>query len=549
MTRFKTISIYAALIIASLVVLFGISRLERSIESDIKAYHLRFTGEIKNAPGWVSFTTVALGSFRGLLADLLWLHQISLKDQGSYFEMVQLANWITDLQPQFAGSAVYLGWEMAYNLSVTCSNFEDRWRWIQEGLKLLRDKAMIYNPEDTNIYFDMTRIYTEKLGNVYDDAHLFYKNKLFMETTRVMGKKPDWEAMAAVVPNFRLSDWEPERRFNEKFPPKSEARQIIDSAGYPDFETLLSAYVKFDHMPEGLVKLSSEDRDWLNNYLRAAWIWNAFRLNPHRVLAVNREFGDLDWHTCEAQGIYWSYLGLEFRPPNQRRRQLDNFIAISLQSTFRSGRPLVTDPEKMVYYIGVPNFSVVDRTLRAAEEGYELNKNDTSFLLSRNYFLRDAVVLFYTYGQTAKAEEMYKLLKKYDVGMTDSKLTLEQFYNAELAETIRFATVKDIGELLVGMIYRSIHFRVLGDNRHAAELEASADWMYNRFVEMNKARERGVELPPLEVIYRVVIDNFMKNAPKPLADRLRKLMEHAAEQAKAEKEAAAAAQSKLPEIK
>ncbi len=71
MTRFKTISIYAALIIASLVVLFGISRLERSIESDIKAYHLRFTGEIKNAPGWVSFTTVALGSFRGLLADLL----------------------------------------------------------------------------------------------------------------------------------------------------------------------------------------------------------------------------------------------------------------------------------------------------------------------------------------------------------------------------------------------------------------------------------------------------------------------------------------------
>ena len=133
--------------------------------------------------------------------------------------------------------------------------------------------------------------------------------------------------------------------------------------------------------------------------------------------------------------------------------------------------------------------------------------------------------------------------------MTDSKLTLEQFYNAELAETIRFATVKDIGELLVGMIYRSIHFRVLGDNRHAAELEASADWMYNRFVEMNKARERGVELPPLEVIYRVVIDNFMKNAPKPLVDRLRKLMEHAAEQAKAEKEAAAAAQSKLPEIK
>ena len=210
MTKIKTITTYTVLIIVSLMMMFGISRIENSLDKDVKEYHLRFTGEIKNAPAFITFTTVALGSFRGVLADILWLRQMALKDQGSYFEMVQLASWITKLQPQFAGSAVYLGWEMAYNLSVTCSNFEDRWRWIQEGIKLLRDEAMIYNPEDVDIYVDLAKLYFLKFGNVFDDAHLFYKNKLFMETSRVIGANPNWEAMANVIPWFRLMDWNEE---------------------------------------------------------------------------------------------------------------------------------------------------------------------------------------------------------------------------------------------------------------------------------------------------------------------------------------------------
>ena len=56
----------------------------------IRQHDLFFTGQINNAPPLVSFTTMALGSFRGLIADLLWLRAASLQQDKNYFEMVQL---------------------------------------------------------------------------------------------------------------------------------------------------------------------------------------------------------------------------------------------------------------------------------------------------------------------------------------------------------------------------------------------------------------------------------------------------------------------------
>ena len=84
---------YVVLIAVSIVLLAGVRYTERKLDDQVAEHKLRFTGEIKNAPPMVAFTTVALGSFRGLVADLLWLRSNSLQQKGNYFEMVQLARW------------------------------------------------------------------------------------------------------------------------------------------------------------------------------------------------------------------------------------------------------------------------------------------------------------------------------------------------------------------------------------------------------------------------------------------------------------------------
>jgi hypothetical protein len=93
----------------------------------------------KSAPPVLAFTTVALGGFRGLIANLLWVRAVELQEQDKFFEKVQLADWITKLQPHFSSVWVFQSWDMAYNISVKFDSPVDRWQWVQRGIELLRD--------------------------------------------------------------------------------------------------------------------------------------------------------------------------------------------------------------------------------------------------------------------------------------------------------------------------------------------------------------------------------------------------------------------------
>jgi len=57
---------------------------------------------LENAPPSLAFATVALGAFRGLIVDVLWIRADQLKEEGKFFDAKQLAEWITLLQPRFA---------------------------------------------------------------------------------------------------------------------------------------------------------------------------------------------------------------------------------------------------------------------------------------------------------------------------------------------------------------------------------------------------------------------------------------------------------------
>ena len=51
---------FFVLVLVSLALLFGISRVERRLDTQVAQYNLRFIGQIKNAPPMVVFTTVPI---------------------------------------------------------------------------------------------------------------------------------------------------------------------------------------------------------------------------------------------------------------------------------------------------------------------------------------------------------------------------------------------------------------------------------------------------------------------------------------------------------
>src|SRR3974390_2366978 len=81
--------------------LAGVSQVQTSLNRARDELGLTRTEPLENAPPVLVFTTVALGGFRGLIANALWIRATELQDEDKYFEMSQLAEWITALEPHF----------------------------------------------------------------------------------------------------------------------------------------------------------------------------------------------------------------------------------------------------------------------------------------------------------------------------------------------------------------------------------------------------------------------------------------------------------------
>ncbi len=193
MMNFSRTKFYKLTLLALAAILFfGSSRIQRVMNHDREALGLTRVTPLENAPPILAFTTVALGGFRGLISNALWIRANDLQENDKFFEAVQLADWITKLEPHIGQVWYFLGWNMAYNISVKFSEPEDRWRWVQRGIELLRDKGIPWNPDDTLLYRELSWFYQHKMGANLDDAHQFYKTAWASEMQELFGGKPNY---------------------------------------------------------------------------------------------------------------------------------------------------------------------------------------------------------------------------------------------------------------------------------------------------------------------------------------------------------------------
>lgn len=145
--------------------------------------HLTQAPPTQNMPPLVAFTTVALGGFRGILADVLWMRAGTLQDEGRYFELVQLSDWITKLQPRSPAVWAYHAWNMAYNISALLTDPAERWRWVRNGIALLRDEGMVANPGSPRLHQELAWLFLHKLGTELDSAGDYYRARWADEVT------------------------------------------------------------------------------------------------------------------------------------------------------------------------------------------------------------------------------------------------------------------------------------------------------------------------------------------------------------------------------
>ncbi|MBX3365646.1 MAG: hypothetical protein KF866_12895 [Phycisphaeraceae bacterium] len=133
---------------------------------------------------------IAIGAFRGLAVNFLWIRANQLKEDGKYHEAMTLARAITQLQPRFGPVWVFHAWNMAYNISVSASDPAERWQWVRRGIDLLRTDGIANNPHDMAIFRELGWIHLQKIGGYTDESNQYYKRALAAEWTEVLGEPP-----------------------------------------------------------------------------------------------------------------------------------------------------------------------------------------------------------------------------------------------------------------------------------------------------------------------------------------------------------------------
>ncbi len=165
-----------------------------------------------HATPWVRYVMVGLGGFRGVISEVLWMRAARLQEQGRYFELVQLSDWINALDPKSADAWAFSAWNLAYNIGAMLPDPRAKLKWVWAGVSLLRDRALPANPEAPSLYRELGWLYQNKIGSSDDSAHLVYKLALAAETEAdLSGAKVaaplDRAVMAEVEARFGKIDW------------------------------------------------------------------------------------------------------------------------------------------------------------------------------------------------------------------------------------------------------------------------------------------------------------------------------------------------------
>ena len=401
---------------------------------------------LENAPPVLALTTQVLGGFRGLIANALWIRSAQLQEDGKYFEMVQLADWITKLEPHITTVWTVQAWNMAFNISVKFPDYEDRWRWVQRGIELLRDDAIRYNPDQPQLYSDLAWMFQFKMGQNMDDAHFYYK-----------------------------AAW------------AGEMMQVLQGVGG-----------RFD----GLINPQNPVQQEQARLLRAK-----YKMDPLKMREVNERYGPLDWRLPEAHAIYWSSVGLDKSRKDEDVRKLRTAIYQSMNLSFQRGRLVLSSnmPPRLL-----PNLEIIPKVDAAFQEQLTNSPAHLTNGVSKAYrnFLRDVPYQYYIVNRTRDAELWLRTLRQKFPESLPADVTLAEY--AVIRAEIQTVDQRQayITGLMQAFIVNRFRAALDGQPDEAEEYLRRANELYAAYQKRTAGSQR-IAIPTVAEIQSFVADQML----------------------------------------
>lgn len=275
----------------------------------------------------IALWTQVLGWGRGLIIDVIWIRMETLKQNNKYFELVQLADWATKLAPRFPQVWDIQSWNLAYNVSCKVMSLPDRWAWVYEGIKLLRDEGIPYNPHSSMLYDRLAWIFMHKIGDQSDNAHFFHKAQFGLMMHEVLGGDGSYERLRglASTPNDV-----------EEILADPDVKPVYDACMAHEFdivEGFFDVYRRTPSVPLPVLEIANQPGyekgvRKIAAFARAKRLREEFKMDPARMIAICNEFADdkgvpapFDWRSPYPHAIYWAEAGLDKLKELKRRTE------------------------------------------------------------------------------------------------------------------------------------------------------------------------------------------------------------------------------------
>ncbi len=282
----------------------------------------------------IAVLQIAPGGLRVIALNYLWIRSQQLKDDGRLYDAKQVRELICDLMPYYSGAWNFMAWDMSWNISVATHTPQERWMWVRNGITLLRDRGLIYNPNDLLMHKQIAWTFSSKIGGYTDEMHRQYKWYWAEEIDRILGSPPPTGSTKDAIDAFRLVADAPQDRAALKPGAAAFLTELADLGVQPD-DQLLVYYNRYSDDPRrGQAILLARDPEVLDKkklakvtalmadpareadraeavaFTRRKVLVESFRMDPAWMLALMVKYGPLDWRSVHPHAIYWATLGL-----------------------------------------------------------------------------------------------------------------------------------------------------------------------------------------------------------------------------------------------
>lgn len=517
------------LILAGLLLTLASGRLEAIHQMRQEKGLVSNVEPLENAPPSLAFATVAMGAFRGLIVDILWMRADKLKEEGQFFDAKQLAEWITVLQPRFASVWDFQAWNMAYNISVAipASQWEERWRWVRNGYELLRDKGIEKNPRSILLYRSLGWIFQHKIGEVSDDCHRHYKRELALSMRQFLGYPETNKYFEKLVGSPKSLSEVTQNAQAAKFVEELKATDDV----FKNEGKFAQNYLSLRQTPKKFKPESFEvidrfrDTDALEKidvFAKAYELRNTWKFDIDFMHVLNKKYGPvriedpndrlpLNWEHPGTHAIYWAERGLEVAGKKGEysidEKNTDRIVFHSLQQLYRTGKLIIypTKDELPSVFLR-PDLQMFDSCnelwMNKILKYEELEKgNPKAVTGGHKYFLINAVALFYQAGHIAKAAQIYKLLRqRHSTGphAGDFSDPLITFVRKRMVEELKAVGGKDATEQIIMSLREGFFQYAVHEDEKAFARESWAREIHELY-----QKQMGIDEP-----YRVGLMSF-----------------------------------------